>query len=361
MLSRSVREHLNPIARSLWRGLPKWLRHSPLALRIGSATKQYLAASLTSCPDARRAVDALGAEETPIAITEVRTVSSLTQLDEILAELDAAAAISDDALRRIFPTFRMESPLDLPPDPYSDAYRKRQIDLYEHLAGKPYSTTNEISEFDVRSAADRPFPFSTGSAQTVGNHLIAIGHLIRTLNLPTGSTILEFGPGWGNTTVWLARMGYKVTAVDIEKRFVDLIAARSQRKGLNIELIHGDFQMVHTIARSWNAVVFFECFHHCADHHSLVAGLQKVVAPGGKVIFAAEPITDDFPIPWGLRLDGESLWAIRRNGWCELGFRETYFRDLLASNGWVLDKYVCTDPAWATVFVATRREGGATP
>jgi hypothetical protein len=36
---------------------------------------------------------------------------------------------------------------------------------------------------------------------------------------------------------------------------------------------------------------------------------------------AAEPITDDFGEPWGLRLDGMSAWSIRKHGWLELGFQ----------------------------------------
>lgn len=284
----------------------------------------------------------------------VRMISSMRELDEILLEIDAAAAISSDEMRRVFTTFSMKFPLDLPKDPYSEAYRQRQFELYEYLHGKAYHPSNEVTPFEVQSAADRPFPYFTESPQLVGNHLIAIGHLIRTLNLPPKSSILEFGPGWGNTTTFLARMGYTVTAVDIEKRFVELVAERGRRKQLPVEVIHGDFQLVHQVQRQWDAVLFFECFHHCADHRALIAGLDKVVAPGGRILFAAEPITDDFPIPWGFRLDGESLWAIRRHGWCELGYQESYFRELMARHGWNLSKHVCTETPWGVVFVATR-------
>jgi 2-polyprenyl-3-methyl-5-hydroxy-6-metoxy-1,4-benzoquinol methylase len=288
-------------------------------------------------------------------VNGVRLVKTLDELDVILEEADAAEAISDDALRHVFTTFRMEFPLELPGDPYSNEYRKKQFELYEYLAGKPYGTENEVSIFDVGNASSRPFPFFTGSPQTVGNHLIAIGHLIRTLDLPENSSVLEFGPGWGNTTVWLARMGYTVTAVDIENRFVELIRQRAKQKQLEVEAIQGDFQFVHQTDRQWDAVLFFECFHHCADHHALIEGLDRVIKPGGRAVFAAEPITDDFPLPWGLRLDGESLWAIRKNGWCELGFQETYFRELLAKNGWFISKHVCSETPWGTILVATRQ------
>ncbi|OWW21689.1 class I SAM-dependent methyltransferase [Noviherbaspirillum denitrificans] len=273
----------------------------------------------------------------------------------MLRMLDKAEAISDDELRKGFTQFQMQFPLELPADPDSAEYRKAQMKLYEWLHGKPYSVANEVSAFDVQSAASRPFPFYTESPQTVGNHIISIGHLIRTLNLPPKSSILEFGPGWGNTTVWLARMGYDVTAVDIEQNFVDLIRERARRKSLQVNAMQGDFSMIHRFERRFDAVLFFECFHHCSDHQSLIAGLDRVIAPGGKAVFAAEPITDDFPIPWGLRLDGESLWAIRKNGWLELGFQETYFRALLARHGWDLTKSVCPETPWGVIFTATRR------
>ena len=294
-------------------------------------------------------------------------ISSLAELDEALRRLDAAAAVSDDELRRAFGTFTMQFPSDLPADPDSPEYRARQFALYEWLHGRPYAVTNEVSQFDLDSAANQPFPFHTRSAQTVGDQLIAIGYLIRTMNLPAGSRILEFGPGWGNTTMALARMGHHVTAIDIEPNFVKLVAERARRKNLTVDSRQGDFASIKQLDGPFDAVLFFECFHHCSDHQALIAGLDRVVAPGGQVFFAGEPITDHFPVPWGLRPDGESLWAIRRHGWLELGFQERYFRGLLTRFGWSVDKSVCGEltgahAGWGTVFTARRRvSSGETP
>jgi len=115
--------------------------------------------------------------------------------------------------------------------------------------------------------------------------------------------------------------------------------------------------LISSFDRQFDAVLFFECFHHCANHQTLIAEFDRVVAPGGKILFAAEPITADFPIPWGLRLDGESLWAIRKHGWMELGFNERYFDSLLARHGWKLTKSVCHDTPWGVMFTATRMSG----
>jgi 2-polyprenyl-3-methyl-5-hydroxy-6-metoxy-1,4-benzoquinol methylase len=287
----------------------------------------------------------------------LRVVTTLEELDEMLGELDRRALVSDDELRRGFLTFEMHLELDLPDDPFSEEYRLQVLRMYEYLHGKPYDTRHEREPFDVAEAVARPFPYSTGSAATVGNQLIAIGHIIRTLDLGSGSRVLELGPGWGNTTLAMAQMGYEVTALDIDEKFVELIATRADRLGVEVALGCGDFAKVDELDGQFDAVLFFECFHHAVDHLGLLGKLDGIVAPGGRIAFAAEPITEDMPYPWGLRQEGEALWAIRRRGWMELGFRETYFLEALRRNGWVASKSVGDSP-WGVVYVATRASEG---
>ena len=222
---------------------------------------------------------------------------TLDELDEMLRMLDEAGRVSDDELRRGFTKFRMDLQLDLPPDPYSPEYRARIFELYEWLHGTPYAPTNEVSEFDVAVAADRPFPYSTQSAQTVGDQLIAMGYIIKVMDLAPQSKVLELGAGWGNTTIALAQMSHEVTAIDIEPNFVKLIEMRADRANAPIQALHGDFSLIDTLDEQFDAVLFFECFHHAADHLGLLASLDRVVAPGGKVIFAAEPIIGLAAVP----------------------------------------------------------------
>jgi protein-L-isoaspartate O-methyltransferase len=201
-----------------------------------------------------------------------------------------------------------------------------------------------------------PFPYSTGSAQTVGNQLMAIGHIIKTMDLPPASRVLELGPGWGNTTLALAQMGHHVTAVDIDPSFRDLITERARRAGVEIDVRVGDFSSAYDLGTTFDAILFFESFHHSADHLTLLQRLDRVVAPGGMLVFAAEPISDGLPAPWCLRLDGESLWAIRKNGWFELGFQERYFLETLDRFGWTTTHSTCADTPWGSVFIARRCE-----
>lgn len=284
----------------------------------------------------------------------MQIIRTLDELDEVLLKLDAAHKVSDDELRKLFPTFRMEFEKSESDDPYSEQYAKKQFDLYRQIAGKDYSVANEVSWFDVDSAVVRPFPYYTGSCETVGNHLAAIAHVVRTLKLKPSARIVEFGPGWGNTTLTLAMMGFDVTAVDIEKNFCNLISRRAERAGVNINIVNADFSWIEQILEPVDAILFFECFHHCSDHLRLIKALDKAVKNDGKVYFAAEPITADFPLPWGLRLDGESLWAIRKLGWLELGFSEQYFIQTLKKFGWMVEKHTTDSPSWGTVYEAKK-------
>lgn len=102
----------------------------------------------------------------------------------------------------------------------------------------------------------------------------------------------------------------------------------------NITIIHSNFLYVETMDQKFDAIFFFESFHHCWEFQRLLRALHRVLRPGGKIYFAAEPINTDFTVPWGMRLDGESLWAARRAGWMELGFHSDFFAELLSRTGW---------------------------
>ena len=285
----------------------------------------------------------------------MQTITTLEELDAKIAECNAAT--SDKELREIFLSFCME-PAETPGDPFSEEYARQQMVLYSSIAGKSYSLENEFHEFDVESFIRTPFPYNTRNTETIGNQLHAIGSLIRVMNVPPSGRILEFGPGWGNTSIALAQSGFEVTAVDIEERYCRLLRARAEHLGVPLNVIHADFMWAETVDEPYDAVVFFECFHHCNDHLRLLRALQKAVKPGGHIYFGGEPIDKNFPVPWGVRLGGEALWAIRKHGWLELGFSEEYFRHALLSTGWIGTKHESIVHAAAHVWEAERFDAG---
>ncbi len=283
----------------------------------------------------------------------MQIITDLNELDAKVTECnDTLTTQGDDALRRMFSTFKVDLAAHLPPDPFSPEYRDFQLELYQRIAGKPYSTANERTLFNLDQHRHRPFPYYGGSTMTAGHHLRSIGFMLRTLDLPPGARIVEFGPGWGNTTLALALLGFKVTAVDIEPNFCQLLRERAAEAHVEIDVVEADFFWAEGVAEPYDAAVFFECFHHCDDHMRLLRALRRAIKPDGKLVVASEPIVHDFPMPWGVRTDGESLWAMRNFGWLELGFREHYFDAAIARSGWRTEKHYCADPDWATVWVA---------
>ncbi len=261
-------------------------------------------------------------------------VRMLATLDELDAELDKAEVMfraSEDETRAFLSSFELAPP-DLPADPYSDAYREAQWDLYRRVSGRAgYSLGNEHTPVEWERALVRPFPYSTGSPTVVGDQLIAYGYIIKTLNLTPPARLVEFGAGWGNVTIALATMGVDVTVVEAEPDFAKLLEVRTRHLD-NVRIVTGDMLSFEPEGR-YDGALFFEAFHHCADHLGMLRRLHDVLAPEAPVVFAAEPI-GKFPYPWGLRLDGMSLWSTRRFGWLELGFDLAYFWDALQRTGW---------------------------
>lgn len=262
----------------------------------------------------------------------MRTIATSAELDAFIAACDRAP--SDDALRALMGTVRMEPPADLPADPASPEYAARIMALYWSVAGREYAVANEVTPVDVDAAVRLPFPYSTRSTRTAGAVLAATGFVLGRLELPAGARVLEFGPGWGGITLAMARLGLEVTAVDVDPAFCALLRRRAAHDGLPLTVVQDDFFFAERVTAPFDAVLFNASFHHCADHRRLLRALHGAVRSDGRVFFGAEPIGGEFPLPWGLRLDGQSLWSIRKHGWLELGFSEAYFASALAAAGW---------------------------
>lgn len=294
---------------------------------------------------AGRAVDALP----PELARRIRTLTGrpgprtvrLDDLDEELARATALMGTSPERAQALLGEFVVALPVPPPPDPFSDDYRSWTWDLYRRISGRDaYDTAHEASPFDLERALTRPYPYESGSLRLVGRDLVARGHVLATLSnaLPAAGRsaplrVVEFGAGWGNLTADLVATGLDVTVVELDPKFCALLAARCAGGPGRLTVHEGDMLDFAT-DEPFDAAVFFESFHHCADHLALLQRLHGIVRPGGVVLFAAEPV-QRLGYPWGPRLDGLSVWSSRTHGWLELGFDARYFDAALARTGWV--------------------------
>jgi 2-polyprenyl-3-methyl-5-hydroxy-6-metoxy-1,4-benzoquinol methylase len=284
---------------------------------------------------------------------KVRRIRDLASLDIALREAYEAFQVSEENGRRVLDGIEFVVNEPRPRDPASAAYRDHELALYERLTGKPYTPASERSVFDLTEGVRSPFPYRTRTPGLVGDQLILLGFLMKAIPMPPPARILEFGPGWGNTTEALLKMGYEVTAVEIDPAFVDLIAQRCVLDADRLTLVTADMLEFRS-PEPFDVILFFESFHHCQDHRRLLSQLHDLLADGGVILFVAEPIVD-LSYPWGLRLDGQSLWSIRQLGWLELGFDRSYFMRALRDTGWAGERLNSRAISALTDVVVARR------
>lgn len=273
----------------------------------------------------------------------MEVVRSFKQLDAKLEEAQKATTVSSAAFRKSLTSWRLSPAFvgEVPQDPFSPEYKAFQLQFYKRLAKKEYTVANEETNFDFDHVLQWPYPYGTKNAQIVGTHLLGYGWLIRTMNLPFESRILEIGSGFGTLTVHLAGMGYQVTCLDISQSLLDLVKVRTARLPQPIHTICGDMATAE-LGGPYDAVIFNAALHHSLEHRAVIQRLNSILIPNGIIAFTAEPVvpghSNEVPYPWGIRLGGLAIWAICKEGWLELGFQESYFVQVLNEAGWKVSR-----------------------
>lgn len=272
--------------------------------------------------------------------------AELHRLDTVIKDIETNSSHDNDELVRRLAEFSIKIKGDvsdiIATDPQSDAYIDKIKRVHEEIIGKQHSRDLEgLPGLNLEHEANWPYPWGTQSPETVGRFLIAYGFLIRSAQLPRGARVLEVGCGMGSLTWNLARMGYRVDAIDPNPAQCE--GVRNFTRGFPVPPQVFAKTLDELLAErdandKYDAVIFFESFHHLMDHQACLRKLlDHHMQPDGKVILAAEPIlpgtSDILPYPWGPRLDGESLRAMRNWGWLELGYTEQYLRGLFHELG----------------------------
>ena len=102
---------------------------------------------------------------------------------------------------------------------------------------------------------------------------------------------LDVGAGEGGDAVWLATQGWSVTANDISSRALGRIAAEAERRGLAIELLHGDANAVGLVgADRFDLVTAHYASIPRTPDQRVVAAMVGAVAPGGTLLVVSHDI-----------------------------------------------------------------------
>ncbi|POR42581.1 hypothetical protein CRT23_12390 [Methylobacterium sp. V23] len=240
-------------------------------------------------------------------------------------------------------------------DPFSAEYKSAILEIFNDMKEGGYCLDDEAIIFD--SPIEEPSPYNSHHPAMIGGHLAAIATLVRHIDVLPPGRVLDMGFGTGDTSLLLARCGFHVDAVDVNPRFIEMLTHWKERVyvGDKIKVLQTDYDSLEGVAGPYDAITFFESFHHSLNHVDLLKRLTAMLKPGGAIIFAGEPIYDHFSIPWGLRHDeGLATYCIRKMGWMELGFNTQYFLELLEKNGLCATRRTFTDYPVANHFRAMK-------
>jgi 2-polyprenyl-3-methyl-5-hydroxy-6-metoxy-1,4-benzoquinol methylase len=236
-------------------------------------------------------------------------------------------------------------------DPFSAEYKTTVLQLYHDLRGSDRAYEPEQDEKSGMTSLPPNLwsdvsPWSFKDPGLVSEFMYSWGQIMRALALPvnSGATILEYGSGAGQLLLSLARMGLHTSAVDIDAASLELLRAQAAAMRLEIRTERAAFGEGFN-EETFDRIIFFEAFHHALDFGTLLRRLRQ-----------REPVVGEYmpavPYPWGPRLDGLSVFCIRRYGWMELGFTESFLMEAFNRYGWLIESLPFPICGRAVTYVA---------
>lgn len=247
-------------------------------------------------------------------------------LDEFVDRCDEMGGIASPECRVATKNFfyRPDTAVDIELDPFSEAYFNQQISVYSEISGRDLNQeAGEVSHINVDELVNTANPYGRQDIAFISKHCRTVLTALMVANPPAGARILDLGAGWGLSSEMMAYCGAKVTAVDINPHFVELITRRTERTGLPIEAICGNFDDVEP-GHDFDMALFYECLHHSIRPLETLKRVAEFVSPNGRIVFAGEPVNATWWPHWGMRLDAESVYVMRKHGWFESGWSSEF-------------------------------------
>jgi len=108
----------------------------------------------------------------------------------------------------------------------------------------------------------------------------------RSLTPFEGLSLLDIGCGGGLVAEPMARLGFKVTAIDAAAEAIAVARAHAEESGLAIDYRDATAEALAELGRRFDAVLALEIVEHVANRDAFFAALAALVRPGGALIGA---------------------------------------------------------------------------
>jgi SAM-dependent methyltransferase len=102
-----------------------------------------------------------------------------------------------------------------------------------------------------------------------------------------GNDVLDVATGTGNTALVAARLGARVTGLDIVPGLLEVARERAAAEGLQIEFVEGDAAALPFAAGSFDRVTSVFGAMFAADQPETAAEMLRVCRPGGTIALTA--------------------------------------------------------------------------
>jgi SAM-dependent methyltransferase len=99
-----------------------------------------------------------------------------------------------------------------------------------------------------------------------------------------GKELLDFGSGMGEEACYFAKLGARVTAIDISGLGVELTRKRAQQNGLSVRVMQRDLLNSGLPSNSFDLVHGFGILHHVGVRPGL-REVHRLLRTGGRAVF----------------------------------------------------------------------------
>lgn len=150
----------------------------------------------------------------------------------------------------------------------------------------------KTAEMSIASKIDDPDFFGPGYSSPFNPwnpefslYLVSLfGMVARLLRLRKGETVIDSGSGYSWTTEWLHRSGVHAIGVDITRVYLEVAIERIGPS--RPHLVIADVEHLPLLPAIADAVLAYESFHHIPNRARAMAGYDRVLREGGRVVLA---------------------------------------------------------------------------